>query len=80
MDKKQIMESVKILEYASREEILKFKLACKSSEFSDDQIDYLFLNFTLEDKKEIAEIVNILRQYRIVIYNKYNNQIKQINQ
>ncbi len=60
-----------VLENASKEEILKFKLACKSEEITNDQIENLFLNLVIEDEKEIEEIINILLQYRKEVYNKF---------
>jgi len=65
-----------VTENASTEEILKFKLACKSEELTDEQIDVLFLNFKIGSAEEIEEVLSILNQYRPKIYEKYNEQIK----
>ena len=64
-----------VIENASRREILKFKLACKSVEFTDEEIDILFVNFELESEDEIGEILNILLQYRPKVHEKYEKQI-----
>jgi hypothetical protein len=66
-----------VIENASTEELLKFKLACKSVEFTDEQIDRLFLNFEIGSKEEIEELLRILIQYRPKIHEKYENQLKQ---
>ncbi len=59
------------LETASTEAMLKFKIACKSSEVTDDQIDQLFLDFEISKQEEIEEIVGILLQYRKNVYDKH---------
>ena len=64
-----------VIETASRDEILKFKIACKSDELTNEQIDYMFVNFEIEKETEIEEILNILCQYRKDIYDKYEKLI-----
>ncbi len=64
-----------VFESASREEILKFKLACKGDELTDEQVDHLFLNFRLQGEDEIAEILDILIRFRPKIYDKHERQI-----
>lgn len=60
-----------VLETASREEILYFKLMCKEEELPDEQIENIFLKFLLFNDKEIFELLDILKQYRPKLYEKY---------
>lgn len=63
-----------VIENSSREEVLKFKLACKSiDELSDVEIWSLFLNFELQNENEIEEVTNILKQHRPQLYIKLNS-------
>lgn len=65
-----------VLENASSEKMLKFKLACKSNELSDMQIKFLFTNSQIESEEEITEIVNILQQYRPKVLYFFNEMVK----
>lgn len=64
-----------IFESASRPEILQFKIACKSDELSDDEIQVMFMNFEIESEKEIKEIIDILRRFRPNVHQEFNNQL-----
>ena len=64
-----------VLESASRQEILDFKLSCKSNEFSDNEINHLFLNFELQNENEIDEILSILKQFRRSLYDNFINTL-----
>jgi predicted solute-binding protein len=61
-----------ILENASNEDILKFKLLCKDDKQTDEQVELVFLNIEICNEWEINEVVSILEQYRPNIFNKYN--------
>lgn len=66
-----------VIESAPTEKILKFKLACKSPEFSEEDIEKLFLNYELSSEQELEEILKTLSQHRPKIYKKYEEKIKQ---
>lgn len=42
----------------------RLKLAAASEEFSDREIEQIFLNISVNNKEELDEIVNLLAQYR----------------
>jgi len=65
-----------VIESAPTEKILKFKLACKSHVFSEEDIENLFLNYELNSEQELEEILKILLQHRPKIYKKYEDKIK----
>jgi len=63
-----------VIETALNENLLKFKVACKS-ELTDGDIKVLFRNFEITSEKEIGELVNILQQYRPTLYKWFNENI-----
>lgn len=65
-----------VIETASREEILQFKLACKSEEFSDEEIWNILINFELRHEHEMLELVDILKQYAPRIFLRLNDSVK----
>lgn len=65
-----------VLENASSEKMLKFKVACKSNELSDEEIFSLFMGFTVESEAEIKEICDIIQEFRPILFQKLNNLVK----
>lgn len=64
-----------VLETASNEKLLMFKIACKADFIDEKHMEKLFLNFNIEEEFEIEELLNYLETFRPVLFNKYARQL-----